>query len=79
MPERYKQASMVGDTAADDVEGRPVINARPHERQADSDINATFKTEVLEWNEALVVVLGDHDVEMALTCTQEHRVWGPWA
>ena len=79
MLERYKQASMVRDTLADDVEGRPVINARPHERQTDSDINAAFKTEVLEWNESLVVVLGDDDVEMALTCTQEHRVRWPWA
>src|SRR5262245_20243645 len=69
---------MICDASPGDVEGGAVIRAGPHERKAERDVHAPRQAEILDGDEALVVVLRDHDVEAAHASLHEDGVSRPW-
>jgi hypothetical protein len=72
-----EQAGVVGGAETGDVEGGAVIDAGADEGQADGDVDAVFDPEVLDGDEALVVVLGHHGVEGSGAGSHEDGVGGP--
>src|SRR5690606_33810135 len=58
------------------IEGRAVVDAGAYEGQAHRYIDALVNAHVLDRNKALVVVLGNHDVEFAPAGAHEHGI--PW-
>ena len=51
-----------------------MIHRRPHDRQAQGDVDGPPEGHQLDRDEALIVVAGDHRVELALGGAAEHRV-----
>src|SRR5476651_620081 len=70
------EAPRVGLPLPRDAEGRAVVRARPHVRQAERDVDGLLKINGLERSQSLVVVKGDRDVELALQLAAEERVGG---
>src|SRR5690606_2115412 len=67
----------VGDTLSRNVKSRAVVHTGPDEGQAHRYIDALIHAQVLDRNQALVVVLRHYDVEFAPARTHEYRVAGP--
>ncbi len=57
-------------------EGRAVVGARAHVRQAEGDVDRLVEVDGLERGQALVVVERDGDVELARELPAEERVRG---
>ena len=73
------QAGRVGLALPGDVERRAVVGTGAHEGQAQRDVDALVQAQVLDRNQALVVVLRHHHVEAALARLHEDRIAGPGA
>src|SRR5690606_36682712 len=71
------QRCRIGNTFAGNVECRAVVDAGAHEGQAHRDIDALIQAQVFHGYQALVVILGHHDVEFAAARAHEHGVAGP--
>ena len=44
-------------------------------RQAEGDVHGGVEVQKLQRDQALVVIHGQHGVELALRCVPENRVW----
>ena len=73
---RVHHAAGVGDAAAGDVERGAVIDRRADDRQAQRDVHGLAEREQLHGHQALIVVAGDDDVELAAVRAHEHGVGG---
>ena len=51
-----------------------MIDRRPHDWQPERHIHRLAERDELHRNQPLIVVTGDHDVEVAAPCADEHRV-----
>src|SRR5689334_23235698 len=74
-----EQALVAGDAAAGDIEGGAVVDRGADDREAEGDVDAAFEAVHLDGDVALVVILGDHDIELAPGSTPEDGVGGPGA
>ena len=61
---------------AGDAEGCAVVRARPHMGEAERHVDRILKVDGFQRREALVVVEGDRDVELALQLAREEGVRG---
>src|SRR5690606_27636679 len=69
----------VGNSLAGDIEGGAVVDARADERQPHRNVYAIFNSKVFDRNQSLVVVLGNHNVELPAACPPEEGVAWPGA
>ena len=63
--DRSRKAAEVSAPLPGDVERRSVVGARPHEGQPDRRIDAGVQSEILDWDQAMVMRHGDDHVELA--------------
>ena len=68
----------IGDAFAGDVERGAVIDRRADDRQAERDVHRVTEREQLHGNQSLIVIAGDHRVELAPRRAHEHGVAGQW-
>src|SRR6266571_7321939 len=73
-PYRGRHALPAGDALARDVERGPVVDAGAHEREPQRHVDALVEARQLDRDVALVVVHGDHEVELAARRPPEERV-----
>ena len=59
------QAAGIGDAFTDNVEGCPMVDRRPDDRQADSQVDAGSEGDHLQRYQPLVVVEGDDRIVLA--------------
>jgi hypothetical protein len=62
---RLDHARRVGDALARDIERRPVIHRRADDRQPQRHVHRAPERQQLHGNQPLIVVAGDHRVELA--------------
>ena len=67
----------IRNSPAGNVVGGTVGDARPHQRQTDTEVDGMFATQELQRDVSLVMVHGDHAVELALAGAHEQRVGRP--
>src|ERR1700727_1270632 len=85
--DRLNKARLARDSAARYVEGRPMVDGRPDDGKAERDVDAAQRlpaagrlvdgeAEQLHRDVALVVIHGDHGVELLRPQLHEHGVAG---
>ncbi len=67
-----------GPAGAGQVERGAVVDAHPNKRQTQRDVHAAFQAKKFYGDQTLVMVLGDHDVELAAARPHKDRVGRVW-
>lgn len=77
LPEGVQQAGVFRPSAARNIERRTVVDRGADKRQADGDVNAVIHPEIFHRDQALVVILGDHNVELPAPGAHKNGIAGP--
>ena len=76
MAQGFEEAALVGLAGAGDVESGAVIDGGADHGEADGDVHACLQAEDLYGTMALIVIHGDHHVEIAARGAEEQCVGG---
>ena len=71
---RLHHAFRIGDTLAGDVERRAMVDRRPDDRQPQRHVDRLAERRHFDRNQTLIVIAGNHHVELASQRAQEDRV-----
>src|SRR5574339_835529 len=71
------QTGMAGFPCSGDVECRTVIDAGADKGQSNGDIHAFVYAQVLDRDQALIVILGNHNIETSLAGVHEDSIARP--
>ena len=72
--DRREQASGIGASGAREVERRPMVDRRAHDRQAERHVDARAEARVLQHRQALIVIHREHRVGVAQAVRMKQRI-----
>ena len=77
--ERDSERRGICDVFTRDIERGAVINTGTHKRQTHRDVDPFIHTKIFDWDQTLIVLLSDADVELAVSCAHKKRITRPGA